>query len=469
MYGISLSRNSPVSLAKQLQLAITDLIHRGIIKEEERLPSTRELAKELSVSRNTVNEAYELLITEGYIYSKTRTGYIVRKKLFFKHSPQVLSEPDSGQTPYSRRYDFSLGLPDVHAFPFQLWNKYLKHAVSQLKNEDYIYSDPQGFLPLRKEIALWLFRSRGIQVHENNIFITSGTTQAINLLLELLKPLRQIFLTENPCYYPVINALQRLSISYRSINTDNHGIFVPAITQCNDSVCGIYLTPSHQFPDGSVLSAERRIELVNLAAERDFYIMEDDYDGEFRYKHEPLSPLYSLCPERVIYMGTFSKTLFPALRIGFAILPKKFHDAWKALRNSYDRQNTVHDQAALALFIQDRKIDTHIKRMNKIYERKLHVLLSSIKKYFPCPVSFLGINAGINIALQTPRHCLNEKFYEKCHENNIILTYYPCSSYKKEFVSCNKTENNILYLGYGGIEENNIEQGIEILSKLIEH
>lgn len=467
MYGINLCRNSPVSLTKQLHLAIIDLIHRGIIKEEERLPSTRELAKKLSVSRNTVNEAYELLITEGYIYSKTRTGYLVRKRLFFEYSPQICTIPKKEQIQHNNQYDFSLGLPDIHAFPFLLWNKYLKRAISLLKDEDYIYSDPQGYLPLRKEISQWLFRSRGIQVHENNIFITSGTTQAINLSLELLKSLNQTFLTENPCYYPVINALQRLSISYCSINTDRHGIFVPEIKQYKNNVCGIYVTPSHQFPNGSVLSAERRIELVNLARENNFYILEDDYDGEFRYKHEPLSPLYSLCPERVVYMGTFSKTLFPALRLGFAILPQEFHSQWKTLRNSYDRQNSVHAQAALALFIQDRKIDFHIKKMNRIYEKKLQILLSSIKKYFLCTFSFLGINAGINIALQIPQYCFNENFYKKCREHNIILTHYPCSSYQKEFVSHCETQNNILYLGYGGIKENNIAKGIEILSNLI--
>lgn len=466
MYGITLNRKSPISLAKQLHLAITELIHSGCIKEQERLPSTRELAKELCISRNTVNEAYDLLITEGYVYSKAGMGYIVQKNLIFRHeTPAVRSKTNN--TPCREiRFNFSLGIPDVRSFPFALWNNCLKQAASGLKNEDFAYSDPQGYAPLQKEISAWLFRSRGIQVQEENIFITTGTTQAINLCLELLKTENKVFLTENPCYYPVVSALRRKNFSMHSISTDKYGIDTREIKRFASGICGLYVTPSHQFPNGSVLSAERRIELIKLAQERDFYILEDDYDGEFRYRHAPLAPLYSLYPERVIYMGTFSKMLFPALRIGFAILPQHFHTAWKCLRSSCDRQNAIHEQAALVSFLKERKIDIHVKRMNKIYEKKLHILLESLKRHFPCPTELLGINAGIHIALQVGTRNFDEHFYRKCLEQNIALSYFPCSSHQKEFAEEN-SQNNILYLGYGSIEESSIDSGIALLASLL--
>ena len=466
MYGIKLCRNSSVSLAKQLYSALIDLIRQGVLKEQENLPSTRELAKELAISRNTVIEAYDLLITEGYIYSKAGAAYIVQKNCVTEHVRQCCSVEHSAKNNYLIEYDFSLGIPDVTSFPFLLWNTYQKKALQQFKKEDFIYSDPQGYLPLRQEIAKWLFRSRGVQVQEENIFITAGTTQAINFCLELLKPLQQTFFIENPCYYPVSKILERHGFSFQSICVDDEGMDVSKIRAWKKAVCGCYVTPSHQFPMGSILSDERRKELINIAKERDFYILEDDYDGEFRYHQDPLTTLFSLCPERVMYMGTFSKSLFPALRIGFIVLPKKFHDPWKLLRCVYDRQNAIHEQMTLMYFMQERKIDTHIRKMNKIYEKKLQILLESIKKYFPEKTRFLGIKAGIHIALQIEGAKFDEKFYEKCLAHTVALSFYPCKFYQKEYID-HTAKQDILYLGYGAIEEAQIENGIKKLAELL--
>lgn len=466
MYGIKLSRNSSVSLVNQLYSALIDLIRQGVLKEQERLPSTREFAKELGISRNTINEAYELLVTEGYIYSKAGVGYIVQKNCVNKLAEQNCFNTKNEKNKLNFEYDFSLGIPDVTAFPFLLWNSYQKKSLMQSKKENFVYTDPQGCFLLRREIAQWLFRSRGVQVQEENIFITAGTTQAINFCLELLKPLKQTFIIENPCYYPVAATLERLNFSYQSIGVDEKGIDVSEIKKSKQAICGCYITPSHQFPRGSVLSDERRQELVKLAAERDFYILEDDYDGEFRYYQLPPAPLFSLCPDRVIYMGTFSKTLFPALRIGFIVLPEKFHDQWRMFRYVYDRQNAIHDQMTLASFMRERKIDTHIRKMSKRYEKKLQILLVSIKKYFPEPITFLGINAGIHIALKVEGAKFDEEFYEKCLAHHIALSFYPCKFYQKEYID-HTAKQDILYLGYGAIEESQIENGIQRLAELL--
>lgn len=463
MYGIKLSRRSSVSLARQLYSALIDLIEQGVLKE--RLPSTRELAKELVISRNTVNEAYDLLVAEGYIYSKAGMGYLVQKKFADKPAQQCLFAEQKEKN--AIEFDFSLGIADVHSFPFLLWNNYQKKAFLQFQRENCDYGDPQGYLPLRQEIAGWLFRAKGLQVKEENIFITSGTTQAINFCLELLKPSQQSFLIENPCYFPVAHILERLNFTYKSIGVDEEGIQVSEIKKYAQAVCGCYVTPSHQFPRGSVLSGERRAELVKLAAERDFYILEDDYDGEFRYHLAPLTPLFSLCPERVVYMGTFSKTLFPALRVGFAVLPEKFHSQWKMLRSVYDRQSAVYDQMALSFFMQERKIDTYIKKMNRVYAKKLQILLESIKKYFPQHTHFLGSNAGIHIALQVSGAKFDEKFYENCLAHKIALSHYPCKFYQKEFIA-DTAEQDILYLGYGAIDAAQIENAIKRLAALLQ-
>lgn len=464
MYGIKLCRNSAVSLAKQLYAALADLIREGVLKKLERLPSTRELAAELGISRNTVNEAYQLLITEGLIYSKAGAGYIVQKKCAQKEEYRCLTE--KAKSTHEIEYDFSLGTPDVRSFPFLLWNNYQKKTILQCKKEGFAYADPQGYLPLRQEIAKWLFRSRGLQADADSIFITAGTTQAINFCLQLLKPLQQTFLIEDPCYYPVAHILQQLKFSSQSINVDEQGINVSAIKNYKKPVCGCYVTPSHQFPKGSVLSDERSLELVRLAQKHDFYILEDDYDGEFHYQQTARTPLYSLCPERVIYMGTFSKMLFSALRIGFILLPEKFHAGWKSLRSIYDRQSAIHEQITLSYFMQERKIDTYIKKVNKIYAQKQQILLDSLKKYFPQHTKFHGINTGMHIALQIQGAHFDEEFYEKCLEHKIALSFYPCKFYQKEFIA-RQCEQDILYLGYGVIEENKIEDAVKLLASLI--
>ena len=470
MFGINLDRKSQEALPRQLYHAIVSLILGNHLQAGVALPSTREMAKSLGISRNTVAEAYEMLRAEGYITCRQAAVCRVNENLTLcaPESKQAATSASSSPA-FQLHYDFRMGIPDLTRFPFAAWRNACKQAHESLRRQDYLYGWPQGYLPLREEIVSWLLRSRGLKVAAEDVFITTGTTQAVNLAVSLLAKKKGTFILENPCYFAVVNALQRHGTPYLPIDVDAHGMRVENISNLqNVNISGVYVTPSHQFPFGGVLSAERRIELVCLARKHNSYILEDDYDGEFRYGGSTLTPLYDLEAERVLYMGTFSKSLFPALRIGFAIIPRTLHQRWLDLRNAVDRQSSTLEQATLAAFFRTGKVDRHIRTMSGVYAKKLATLIASVRQYFPATTHILGEKAGIHVAIQVPGAQFDSSFREHCAKNGIGVS--PCRFYAfdEEFCEIGKTKSSdILLLGYGNIAEGDINEGIKVLSELI--
>ena len=260
--------------------------------------------------------------------------------------PEPLRQPHGEEKPRPLA-DFSTGKPDLYHFPRAQWAKSLSAAALLLPPAQFGYTGPRGYLPLCEEIAGWLSRSRGLAVCADDIFITAGATHALRILTDLLCQNGGRVMLERSVPQRLVSRAALLRMRSRSSRRWTATGFRTELLTGDERVKMIYVTPSHQFPLGGILPAPRRAALIRYARENNAYIVEDDYDSEFRYSGSPVAPLYSLDPQCVIYVGTFSKTAFPALRVGFVILPHELQRRWCELRTHHDVQNPPFEQAAL--------------------------------------------------------------------------------------------------------------------------
>ncbi len=427
------------------------------------MPSTRELAKELGVSRNTVCEAYDMLLTEGFTVSRQGAPTRVADGLYMEHRQAVSNKALPAEGKHDKPavlWDFKTGQPDLSLFPWQLWSQMLREAADSLSVRQLGYSGPKGYEPLCEEIARWLLRSRGMAVKPEDVFITAGATQALHLLVDLLHKEGCAFALETPSHPGIHTVIADKGYSVQYMAVDEQGADIGSLE--GKAVSAAYVTPSHQFPLGGILPAGRRASLIRLAAAKGFYIIEDDYDSEFRYSGSPVSPLYSMDPSQVVYVGTFSKTLFPALRLGFAILPEALQAKWKHHRKYMDVQNPVLEQAALAKFLRKRKLDKHVRHMRRVYGGKRETLLNSIASAFGGSVRPWGDASGLHVALQFPGAEFGEKFMQDSRKAGIRA--YPLACY----CPVQEGHKDKLLMGYGHLSHTQIREGIGALRQLME-
>lgn len=459
MWGTELDRASEQPLKRQIYQKLKECIMSGHLKSNDALPSTRELSHALGVSRNTVGEAYDMLIAEGFVISRQGTATRVADGLSITktYSDPCVNAPPKRQL----KADFRTGRPDLRLFPQFLWRQLLHKASEELPLALYGYTGPQGLPTLRTEISAWLLRSRGVTVSPDDIFITSGATQALHLLTDLLCRNGKKVLMEDPCHNGMLQTFLQKGCMVVPVPVDYQGMQTQCLPDEKD-VCAVYVTPSHQFPLGGILPASRRATLIRFARENDLYIIEDDYDSEFRYCGEPIAPLYTMDPQRVIYVGTFSKTLFPALRIGYVILPKPLHSRWGIIRTHMDVQNPPFEQAALAEFFHTRKLDRHVQKMRRIYGHRRHVLMETLKDAFGGGWTAYGDAAGLHIAIDFPNQCFDEMFRESCLQNGIYL-----KTVESHCIEKGRHQSKLL-MGYGHLEPEEIRNGILILRDFME-
>jgi GntR family transcriptional regulator/MocR family aminotransferase len=351
--------------------------------------------------------------------------------------------------------DFKTGRPDLKHFPKNLWLQFLRRAWEDLPPELWGYSGTEGIPALRREIADWVFRSRGMTVQPRDIFITSGATQGLHLLAELLSVFGKNILVEDPCHMGMLRVLQGKGFNILPVPVDEQGLQTDSLK--GDGACAIYVTPSHQFPLGGILPAGRRAALIRFARENDIFIIEDDYDSEFRYCGPPVAPLCTMDPERVVYVGTFSKILFPALRIGYVVLPRQFHSRWRHLRRHVDVQNPPFAQAALAEYLSSRKLDRHVRRMGRLYGQRREMLLGALEEKFGRAWRAWGDASGLHLALAYPGFLFDKAFADRCRESGIRITPVDYHSIRKG-VHLDK-----LLLGYGHLEGGEIRRGVSLL------
>ena len=393
---ITLDRKSSAPLIRQVYSAIRDAILAGKLRAGSQVPSTRTLARELGVSRTTVVVAYDHLIAEGYIEPVSGAGSFVSSALreaserAQSNQPRVQTAPQIARAAHAYlnqnparlhapgAVPFRIGEPAVQEFPSTAWSRLLNRAWKNAPPDSLRYGDPCGALPLRQEIALYLAATRGVKASSEQVIIVRGAQQGLDLAARLLLDPGDSVWLEDPGYPIARNILRGVGAEIANIPTDPDGIDVDAGSRQAPDARLAYIAPSHQFPLGATLSLRRRLELLNWAAERGAWILEDDYDSEFRYDGQPLTALQGLdTARRVIYIGTFSKTVFPAIRLGYLVVPPELVDAFIAARRAVDHMATSIEQLALAEFLASGQFARHVRQMRALYRARHDALLEA--------------------------------------------------------------------------------------------
>ncbi len=408
-----LDRGSSMSLQAQLTAEIKELIRTGELAAGDRLPSTRGLAANLRVSRNTVVYTYDRLIGEGYLHSRLRSRIYVadtapelqRAARERTRARQVVRVPvtvpiaggSAAPTP------FRPCQPDVQLFPLAMWNRLRNRSLrgSHRSLLHYHSAAVLGLRELRENLAAYLRESRGVRCEWWQVAITSGSQQALYLLSQiLLDPGDRVYM-EDPGYQGAVKAWRAADAEIRYLPVDAEGAVIPSLAE--QPVKLIYVTPSRQFPTGVSLSLARRLALVNGAADSSTWIVEDDYDSEFRYDAAPLPSLQNLdVSGRVIYIGTFSKLLFPALRLGYAVLPVALVERFQELKSVVDDHGPMIDQATLAAFLDTGAFYSHIRRCRRAYAERQRTFLEAIQKG-GLQLDFRFTDGGMNLTGFLPR------------------------------------------------------------------
>lgn len=453
-----LVQQSKTPLYEQLYSAIKEAIINGTIGEGMKLPSKRKLAEYLAVSQTTIEFAYSQLIAEGFISSEPRRGYYVENleelALIEQNNPSIMSEENDIPS-YS--IDLSTGKIDTDSFPFTTWRKYAKDIMNEENRDLLQLGHPQGDYLLRQQISSYLYQSRGVKSTPEQIILGSGTEQIMPLIIQLLGN-DAVYGFENPGYPLTHHLFFKDSRKSIPIAIDNDGVVVSKLEQTLANV--MYVTPSHQFPTGAVLSATRRSQLLAWAyQQKNRFIIEDDYDSEFRYTGKPIPSLQGIDQnERVIYLSTFSKSLMPSLRIAYAVLPKSLIIQYKQKFSYYAATVPRMDQHILAKFMEDGYFAKHLNRMRKIYKRKLDIITKTIIQYQPT-VTISGEQAGMHILL-TIHTTKTETELVKLAEQSDIRIYG-----LQEYISTEREEQTIpkLVLGFGGLKIEQVASSIHQL------
>ena len=397
---LTLDRGMRAPLQLQLCRGLRSAIQDGALGPQDQLPSSRDLASGLGLSRNTVTAAYDQLVSEGYLESRPRSGLFVADRLTFQTpvrqpAPRVKVIPRvAGPSP------FRPSQPDVRLFPLAAWNRIRARALRQHGDALLHYQSglPLGFPLLQRALAGYLRDSRGVDCAWDQVAVTSGSQQALYLIGQLLLRPGSVAYVEDPGYNGAKAAFSATGARLAPVPVDAQGLAPPAALEPGSL---LYTTPSRQFPTGASLPVARRLALIQAATQANAWIVEDDYDSEFRYSSAPLPSLYSLNPGgRVIYIGSMSKVLFPSLRIGYAVLPAELVEPFQALRALVDDYGPLVDQATLAEFITSGGLYAHLRRCRAAYGERAGSFCNTAA-VLGLPFRFAHPEAGMNLLGET--------------------------------------------------------------------
>ena len=459
MLWVSLDRASTVPLIRQIYLELRDRILRGQLVAGERLPASREWASHLGISRNVVVEAYDQLIAEGYLEARQGAGTYVAAGAAWKTAP--VPPISFIEQPLSEDWiDFRSGIPALDQIPQKLWGQVTRQVCAEMSADHLGYGSPAGSIELREILSQYLRRSRGVQCHPDQIIVTTGATQAFNLITKLLAKPDRVVAIEDPTAPELRSIFTAFDATLYSIPVDAQGLQTDLLPT-NPPPCFIHVTPSHQFPMGSVLTIQRRIALLEFAQATDSFVLEDDYDSEFRYEGTPVSSLQGLAPERVIYVGTFSKILAPALRLAYLVLPRALIEPCRELKRLSDLHTATIDQLTLAHFIATGHLERHILRMKKLYRQRRNFLRQSLSDCFGDRVQMLGDSTGLHLVAEFTDVRFTADIIQRLTQQRIRV--YPISNY----ASLGKKHQHQIMLGYGNLSIDVMQQGIDRLSSAL--
>ncbi len=452
---LRLDRTPRQPLLSQLETELREAIRSGRLTSGERLPSSREMARELGVSRGLVQECYAQLLAEGYLTARTGSG--TRVAAGASHdAPRPVAAPARAPR---LDVDFRLGVPDLTSFPRRDWMWAMREVSATAPAQAFGYGDPGGSERLREVLAGYLRRVRGAVADPEQLLICAGFQQGFNLVLRALASQGvRVVACEDPGHRDDRYDTRRWGIEPVTVAVDERGVDVNQLAA--GDARGVLLTPAHQSPTGVVLAPHRRRALVQWADANDATIIEDDYDSEFRYDREPVGALQGLAPHRVAMIGTVSKSLAPALRLGWILCPAPLLDAILDQKLRDDRGSPTLDQLALATLIESGRFDRHLRRMRGVYAGRRQALIDALAEHAP-GVRLQGLAAGIHAVAALPDGADETEIVSRARERSVGL--YPMSRYRAD----GGTHPPQLALGFGNLTETSIARGIATVSDLL--
>jgi GntR family transcriptional regulator / MocR family aminotransferase len=449
-----------------------DAIVRGVLRPGERLPPSRQLAIDLAVSRMTVTTAYERLAAEGFVVSRIGDGTFVSPDVGRAQTgakarqvegmlrPRRLwnSIPLPGAFACSAGFDFRTGIPDASLFPHASWQRLLMRTLRDARSTRGLYDDPAGHKDLREAVARHVSVSRGLLLTADDVIVTSGTQQAADVIARTLFAPGDRIAVEDPGYWPVRRAFEALGIGIVGVPVDREGLLVQALPR---NVRAVYVTPSHQYPLGVSMTLARRQALLAWADRQDAAVLEDDYDSEFRFGERPVDPLRTLdLAGRVIYIGSFSKTLLPSLRLGFIVAPRSLQSALTKARFLVDWHSPTLTQVALARFIETGEFGRHLRRVNAIYRERHQLLIELLTQEFADELQLIPCTTGLHVAAlaQTQSAARIDAVAREAMEVGVAVQTLAMHA-------VGESKRAGLMFGYGGISTDKIQPGLRLLRK----
>jgi GntR family transcriptional regulator/MocR family aminotransferase len=463
---LRLDRGSDQPLRSQLETGLRDAIRDGRLQPGERLPSSREFARELGVSRGLVQECYGQLLSEGYLDSHVGSATKVAARAYPAASPGASRAPKPRAAAPAPRLiaDFRSGVPDLASFPRGDWVWAMREACQSVATAELDYGDPRGSAALREVLAAYLRRVRAAAAAPEDLVVCTGFAQGLNLVLQVLGQLgvgRVAF--EDPGYGD-----DETSTSVRSavlagapavrVPVDDLGVDVAALAA--SGARAVVVTPAHQAPTGVVLAAARRHALVEWASRHGGYIVEDDYDSEFRYDREPVGVLQGIAPDRVFTLGTVSKSLAPSVRLGWVLAPPALAAAVAEEKLLSDRGTSGLDQLALAALIRSGRYDRHLRKMRGVYARRRTALIEALERHAPA-VRLTGLAAGFHAVAHLPEGADEDTVVAQALRRSVGL--YGMAPFRAARVPAPPQ----LVLGFGLTGERAIEAGIAAVADLL--
>jgi GntR family transcriptional regulator / MocR family aminotransferase len=450
---VALRRDAQVPLHRQIEASIREGIRSGRLGFGTSLPPTRTLATDLGVSRGVVVEAYQQLVAEGYLTS--RTGGYTQVAI----APQPAPAPARPAPPPAPHIDFGYGRADVVNFPRAAWLRSLRTVLNEAPGDRLGYLSGHGVPELRQALADYLNRVRGTAAKPDNIVICNGYAQAIVLLVQVLaKTGAKRLAIEDPSSCDDARPIaESVGVDVIGVPVDDDGMRVDLLARSDADA--VILTPSHQWPTGAVLSAESRAAIVQWARRRGAVIIEDDYDAEYRYDRAPIGAMQGLAPDQVVYAGTASKTLAPGLRLGWLVVPRHLIDGVAAAKVAADRGSSALDQLAFADFLARGEFDRHLRRMRPVYRRRRDALLKVLRDRVP-DLQPAGVSAGLHLVAWLPPDLDETTVVDAAARRGLGV--YGVARYR-----ISSPGRGGLIFGYATLNERVIAEGIGILAEVV--
>ncbi len=474
-----LDRTLQVQIFEQIRQMILD----GLLKPGMALPPSRLLSERYSISRNTVTLAYDRLVAEGYVESRGTAGTFVSSTLpddmLSVHGGRAPSNgpvPDNsdpllcfagspGGGSHRPRYDFWVGRSDPDSFPLRIWRQLINRRLTKDQSHALTdYCDPAGVPELREAIGAHLGRARGMGITQDQIIVTTGGQEALNLICKLVGPDIAQLCIENPCYLGAAMLFRSVGKPIVPIPVDADGLKLEQLPTSGRNL--LYVTPSHQFPTGVTMPLARRLALLRWAEETDSYIIEDDYDSDFRYDGPPITSLAGIgrC-RRVFYVGTFSKSIGAGLRIGYAVVPRLYWDDARLLKAQMSNGHSWLEQSALSAFIIEGHFERHLRKLRQLYKARRNCLEHELRSHFRDP-HLSGAECGLHFIWRLPPHFPSAQKIQLAAREAGVGVYALRSGAAFDFRDDSK--DDVLVLGFSSLSEESIREAVRILKTTVQ-